>query len=222
MIAAAPVTTRSTLLLFLPFALVSAVHLAAKLLPLGVLDPGTKPLLMPALLVPVIVLGRRGRTAPLVLLVVGVLLSWIGDVTLHFFVVGLSAFLLAHIAYTAALIVQFRRRISWWALLYLPWWGGFVAVLAPSLGDYVLPVAVYGLALVVMAAAATRGGALTTLGGLAFVASDTLLALRLFTEWAQGPLPDFAIMALYLGAQLLLVLGLLRSVAPGHGPRLTP
>ncbi len=215
---AIPLGSRWAGLTFLPFAVVSAIHLTAKLVPAETVDTATKPLLMPALVVPVVLLGRDGPLAPRVLLLVGVLFSWIGDVTLHFFVVGLSAFLVAHVAYTIALILRFRHRFSRWSLLYLAWWAGFVAVLIPALREYVIPVAVYGLALIVMAAVATRGGLVTTLGGLAFAASDTLLALRLFTEWAQGRLPDLTIMALYLTAQLLLVLGMLR----GRAPRLTP
>jgi hypothetical protein len=55
---------------------------------------------------------------------------------------------------------------------------------------------------------------LTTVGGALFVASDSVLACRIFTPLFASPLEDVVIMALYLAAQLCLVLGVLRTAVP--------
>lgn len=208
---AAPPRRRIIALAFLPLALIAVVHLAAKGSGLVDLDHATKPLLMPALAIPVVLAARRGPILPLVAALLAVLFSWIGDLTIEDLTVGLSFFLVAHLAYSALFLTAFRRRTSWWALAYVGWWIALVAYLWPYLGALRLPVAIYGIALAVMAALATRGNLWTTLGGVAFVLSDSLLALRLFTPWMQGRAADVVIMALYLAAQTGIVVGLLRQ-----------
>ena len=66
-------------------------------------------------------------------LLAGVLLSWIGDITLATFIVGLGFFLVAHLAYSAAFLASSRRRTSRWALLYVVWFVALLALLAASL-----------------------------------------------------------------------------------------
>ena len=51
-----------------------------------------------------------------------------------------------------------------------------------------------------------------------FVASDSLLAFRLFTPLFQTPPEDTLIMGLYLAAQLCIALGVLRTAVP-RAPR---
>ena len=198
-------------LAFTPYAVIAVVHLGAKAAGLVDLDHWTKPLLMPALAIPVVLLGRRGPIAPLAALLVGVLLSWLGDVTIENLLVGLGFFLLAHVAYLIAFGSAYRHRLPRWTAVYLAWWIALLVLLAPSLGGMLIPVAVYGLALGGMAAVASRGGLLPTLGGVLFVASDSLLAVRLFTPLLQDRASDVLIMALYVAAQALLVIGLLRG-----------
>jgi uncharacterized membrane protein YhhN len=65
-----------------------------------------------------------------------------------------------------------------------------------------------------MASSATRGNVFTTIGGAQFVASDSLLAFRIFTPLFQTPPEDTLIMGLYLAAQLLIVIGVLRTAVP--------
>ncbi|MBI5160250.1 MAG: lysoplasmalogenase [Micrococcales bacterium] len=214
---------RAVLIGFAPFATVALVHLVAKAAGAVDLDHATKPLLMPALAIPVVLAARRGPVLPLVAALLAVLFSWLGDLTIGELVVGLAFFLVAHLAYSTLFLTAFRRRVSWWALAYLGWWIALVAALWPYLGGLRIPVIVYGLVLGATAALATRGNVGTTLGGLAFVASDTLLGLRLFTPWLQGRAADVVIMALYLAAQTLIVLGLLRRTrAAGPVPDARP
>jgi len=209
---------------FAPFLAVSVFHLAVKLAGLVELDRATKGLTMPALLLGVVIVlaaGRlRLRTPVLALLVVAITASWLGDVMLPFFLVGLSFFLTAHVAYIVMFHVGFRRRPSWWAIGLAPWFGGLLLALWPYLGELWPAVALYGAALAVMAAFATRGNTLTTIGGALFVASDSLLAFRIFTPLFQSPPEDALIMGLYLAAQLCIALGVVRTAVPR--PRRAP
>jgi uncharacterized membrane protein YhhN len=84
----------------------------------------------------------------------------------------------------------------------------------PYLDETWPAVALYGAALALMAASATRGNVFTTIGGALFVASDSLLAFRIFTPLFQTPPEDTLIMGLYLAAQLLIVIGVLRTAVP--------
>jgi len=213
---------------FAPYLAVSILHLAVKLAGLVDLDRATKGLTIPALVVGVVIVvtvGRlRLRTPVLALLASALVLSWLGDLTLSFFVLGLSFFLAAHVAFIAMFHVAFRRRASWWSIGLAPWFAGLLLALWPYLGELWPVVAVYGIALGYMAASSSRGNALTTIGGALFVASDSLLAFRIFTPLFQTPPEDTLIMALYLAAQLCIVLGVLRTAVPRvpRAPRPTP
>jgi uncharacterized membrane protein YhhN len=210
---AAPVRVRSrslAALTALPFVLVAVIHLGAKSAGWVDFDHWTKPLLMPALAIPIVLLGRRGAIAPVAALLAGALLSWLGDITVQNLPVGLGFFLLAHVAYLVAFALAFRRRLPRWAAVYAIWWVALLVGLLPFLGAMTIPVAVYGLALGGMAAAAMRGGLVPGLGGALFVLSDSLLAVRLFTPALQDRASDVVIMLCYLAAQGLLVAGVLR------------
>jgi uncharacterized membrane protein YhhN len=202
---------------FAPYLLVVVLHLGAKSIGWTDLDHWTKPLLLPALAIPIVVLGRRGPIAPLAALLGGVLLSWLGDVTVENLPVGLGFFLLAHVAYLLAFTWGYRHRIPRWTLVYVVWWVALMAVLLPHLGAMLVPVAVYGLALGGMAAVAARGGVVPAVGGALFAISDSLLAVRLFTPLLQDRLSDVVIMTLYVAAQALLVIGMLRRFSPRAG-----
>jgi len=201
-----------------PFLAVSIIHLSVKLTGLVELDRATKAIAIPALLLGVAIVvfvGRvRLRTPVAVLLVAALVLSWLGDISLEFFELGLSFFLAAHLAYIALFHLAFRRRISWWALGLVAWFAGLLLALWPYLGALWPLVALYGAVLAYMAASASRGNALTMLGGALFVASDSLLAFRLFTPLFATPPEDVLIMGAYLAAQLCIVLGVLRTAVP--------
>lgn len=155
--------------------------------------------------------------------------SLAGDVFLmlpNLFIPGLASFLLAHLAY----IVLFRQGTGWWPhrpvlLLCLVYAVGMVAVLwagglPPGLR---LPVAAYALVIGLMAAQAIgsairqpgTGTMLVAVGAVAFVVSDTLLAINRFVS----PLPASAVWVLstYYAAQVLIVGGTLRRNQPLNG-----
>ena len=206
---------------FVPFAAVSAVQLATKFSNDLPLDHATKALEMPTLAlgaaISLIGARRRPRLVVLIGLVAGLAFSWAGDVLLDTDLrIGLLSFLLAHVAYIAVFALAFRgRRLSWAAVLAIPWFVALLLLLAPHLGGMLPLVAVYGLVLGVMAVLATRGGALTAVGGLLFVASDSILAFRLYTTWFAGDTWEFVVMAAYLAAQTLIVAGVARGAKLG-------
>ncbi len=138
----------------------------------------------------------------------------------------MGAFLLGHIAYIAEIISIIYPSINW--AYYVA--GGFL-VLVFNLGCYHITKKVvksgklafvsniYLSALGLVPIAALVGSCvgyfsylfLTFLGGLAFVASDSILAYTIFTRDIKRR--DFFIMAFYLLGQAGIVFGLLLSIA---------
>ena len=178
----------------------------------------TKPLLMPALAIAV-VLARLGRRFTFAegLLLTAIALSWLGDLALMvpgdlWFVVGLGSFLLAHIAY----LVLFIRIAGWgrprvWAVVYLVWFVVFLAVLIPGLGSLIVPVVLYGLVLGAMATAATRVSGVVAAGAAVFVVSDTILALSRFLPAVVIPAHDMLTMLTYCLGQGIIAAGVLAA-----------
>jgi uncharacterized membrane protein YhhN len=206
---------------FVPYAVVAAVHLVALFSGATAVSDPTKGLLMPALLLALLVAipSRRGRVALWAGL--GILFSWAGDLLLSTpgdtgFVAGLGAFLLAHIAYLVLFLRPLKaRRIPRLGLLYLIWWAALLVLLAPHLGVLLIPVAVYGLVLAASTTAALGTDRVVAIGGFLFLASDTLLAFKMF--WPDFAVweADFLIMLGYLAGQGLIILGAVRHRRAG-------
>jgi alkylglycerol monooxygenase len=156
-------------------------------------------------------------------LVVALALSLAGDAFLMFpgfFIPGLVAFLLAHLAY----IALFRLGIPWFpsrralaatlgvglAMYGFLWQGGLPAGLRA-------PVAAYVLVIALMAAQAIgRAGVLRDRAALAvalgagfFMLSDSLLATNRFVS--PLPMSQVWVLGSYYAAQVLIVAGMLRS-----------
>ncbi|MFC5501771.1 lysoplasmalogenase [Lysinimonas soli] len=201
---------------FVPYVAVTVVQLVTKFTNDSALDHVTKALEMPTLAAgaAVVLLGSTPRPRPPVtaLLFAGLALSWLGDVFLDRLTLGLGLFFAAHLAYISMFELSFRpRRPSPFGLLAIPWFAALLALLAPHLGGMLPLVALYGAALGFMAVASTRGTALTSVGGILFLASDSFLAFRLFTPLFQDDVSEFLIMLAYLAAQACIVLGMLLS-----------
>ncbi len=144
----------------------------------------------------------------------GLLWSALGDVALamddRFFLVGLTAFLIAHMCYIAAFgpQAQLQRPRVRWA-------GGIVAyglALGAILGqatNWQLPILLYAVVLTGMGvtAALRRGSRLVFPGGLAFIVSDSLLAWNRFLT--PLPLAHLWVMLTYYLAQGLITGGML-------------
>jgi uncharacterized membrane protein YhhN len=207
---------------FTPYLVLCAVHLVLLATGPEWAVTGTKALLMPLLALGVVLASRSAgvRTPWLLLLAIG--LSWAGDVALSFpglFVVGLCAFLLAHIAYITVFLRMpvgrmpgGRRRPPLWTLVYVLWFAGFLALLGPHTGGLLVPVAAYGLVLGLMAAFAAARGPVMAAGGALFVVSDTVLGLGRFLPGYGFAPHDLVVMSTYLAAQLLISLGVLAAL----------
>ncbi|MDM7950945.1 lysoplasmalogenase family protein [Hydrogenophaga sp.] len=167
--------------------------------------------------------GGQSSTRGIGWLLTALAASLAGDAFLMFdgfFLPGLLAFLLAHLAYIALL----RQDAPWLAarraalvialvglaVFVLLWIGGLPAALR-------VPVAVYVLAIAVMASwAVSRATVLAdgpawavAVGAISFLISDATLAVNRFVM----PLPHFAVWVLttYYAAQCLMVMGWLRG-----------
>ncbi|MCX2832292.1 lysoplasmalogenase [Microbulbifer thermotolerans] len=149
-------------------------------------------------------------------------LSALGDLLLALdfpgqFVYGLSAFLLAQLAYAFNFLrgADFRCRHS--VLRGAPvLLAAFLLaqLLLPAAGELAPAVAVYFLAIVTMAlgAAAHRGNStLLFVGAVTFMASDTLIAIHKFVT--PLPMAGTAIMVTYYSAQMALLYGIGRARA---------
>jgi uncharacterized membrane protein YhhN len=155
--------------------------------------------------------------------------SWGGDVLLLFqdsgpifFLLGLSAFLLAHIFYIVFFHrIRIRENIkgnAWLLLLVVIYYGILITILSPHLGSMKLPVRVYGivisfmfmLAMHMLSIRNRRAGKLMMTGALLFVVSDSLLAINKF--YAPFDYASVLIMLTYGFAQLLIIEGAIRYI----------
>ncbi|MEO7130904.1 MAG: lysoplasmalogenase [Dermatophilaceae bacterium] len=156
-------------------------------------------------------------TLPPVMLALG--LSLIGDVALlhstaRRFLLGLTAFLLAHIAWIWAVVqMQGPGGFPWWLLPAVPvllvLHGRFGRHIVRHAGRHRVPVFLYQLVLVALVlVAAWRGDWVVLLGCFVFLVSDTILGHdRFVLERRWAPLQ---VMVTYHVAQVLIVIGLLR------------
>ena len=220
------ILTSPLLWAFLPYVVVSIVHVAA-LAARSPLGPPTKLALMPLLALPVVAFATRLRPwVTVILLLAAIALSWLGDGAGTFFRTDdelplmLLFFGLAHVAY----IVLFwrylhRRRFPWWALIYAGWWVGMLSVLWPYTGTLLPAVAAYGLVLGGTAALAARCHPLVAWGGAFFLLSDTVLALRLFLPFDLPHWTSPLVMLTYTLGQGLIVAGAIVTLRKKAGER---
>jgi uncharacterized membrane protein YhhN len=163
--------------------------------------------------------GKAPGAPPLLPVMVALGLSLVGDVALlnataGRFLVGLGAFLLAHVAYVWA-ILQTAGVVGfpWWLLAVVPG----VVLLHATVGREIVrhagsqrgAVLLYQFALfALMLAAAWTGDWVVLLGCALFTASDTVLGHdRFVVERRWAPL---TVIATYHLAQVLIVVGLFR------------
>lgn len=220
-------TTRDTRLwiVFVPYAIMSVVHVASKYLNTDIEYP-TKLMLMPLLALAIVVatVRRPGvRWATVLLLLFGVFTSWLGDGAAFFFPwfddelpMMLLNFGLAHLAYmwlfSRSPGVPTRRVPVWAFVIYGLAYVVLMIVLVPHTGSLMIPVILYGLVLAGTATLSTRVNAITAWGGFWFLVSDTILAFRIFIPDA---LPDWsgpAVMVTYTLGQGLIGYGLMRQL----------
>lgn len=211
---------------FAPYAAISLLHVVLLAASSPAAAP-TKLLLMPALALAVLWAGRgTGWGRPAMLLFIAIALSWLGDGATTFIPllpdvpVMLASFGLAHLAYIWLFTQDVSNRaLPRWTGVYALWWITLLIVLFPRLGVLTIAVAAYGLVLACTAATSARVSILTAVGGAFFLASDTVLAFRLF---APETMPDGTsplVMATYTCGQGLIAAGVVRVLRHREGLR---
>ncbi|MEQ1588375.1 MAG: lysoplasmalogenase [Cyclobacteriaceae bacterium] len=207
------------------FILVSVAELISVTVNMPLVNLIAKPLIMITLAG--YYLTNTPKRSSLFLIAMG--FCWLGDVLLMFqsqealyFMGGLVSFLIGHVLY----IITYRQmryvkstnellgtqKIRYSLPIVLAG-TGLVVVLYPSLGELTVPVMIYALVLTIMVLQALfrfgftnkRSFILLFVGALFFMASDSLLAINKFLE--PLPLASLSIMATYIAAQYLIVVG---------------
>ncbi|GAA4487106.1 lysoplasmalogenase [Microbacterium panaciterrae] len=204
---------------FAPYIVVAVIHVTSLAVHSPLATP-TKALLMPLLALPVIVgwkrLAPRGAA---ILLLVALLFSWLGDEAGLFFPFApelplmLGFFAVAHLAYIVLFLRHLRvRRLPMWTVAYVLWWLLMMVVLGPHTGSLLVAVGAYGLVLAGTAATSARCRPMVAWGGAFFLASDSILAFRLFTPASMPDWTSPAVMITYTIGQGLIVAGALRAL----------
>lgn len=152
--------------------------------------------------------------------------SLLGDVLLMFvdqspnyFMMGLVAFLIAHLFYIAVFLKHRdkNKKPIWFGLLLIIYGIGMFYGLKDGLGEMLIPVVIYMLVILTMAITAFwRNNSvgkwsyvLVFFGALFFMMSDSLLAINKFHT--ALPLSNVSIMLTYALAQFLIVFGILKA-----------
>ena len=186
----------------------------------------TKPLITISLILFLhFIIKRKSRFTSKVM--IGLLFSLIGDIALmfaakdsNFFMLGLGAFLIAHIFYIAAFYLDstnkievHRRYITPIFMVFGFYCFSYYYVLSPYLGELNLPVLFYSIAIALMGImAALRYGKTNfksfswiLTGAVLFIISDSILAYNKFVEPLE--ISDILIMSTYMLAQFLIAMG---------------
>jgi uncharacterized membrane protein YhhN len=151
----------------------------------------------------------------------GLALSSLGDVLLdldpgRLFVYGLGSFLVAHVVYTCLFVRNRRRPMApgvaqvLAVVIVLLYSVAVCSWLLPSLGDLIVPVAIYMCAItamVVSAILARFSNAWIAVGAILFLISDSLLAVNKF----KTPIPyrDLLVWSTYYLGQYAIAAGCL-------------
>ena len=167
------------------------------------------------------------------LMITGFLFSAAGDTLLMFskesegyFIAGLVAFLLAHIAYMAGFIIQIFESGRWnqhwsqlaFSTLIVVYGAEFFILNRESFGNLKIPVMLYCVAITAMGVAAVmrdkeknyRGYFKVVTGAVFFIVSDSLLAIYKFRT--PFPADDLLILSTYFIAQYLIAMGTLADM----------
>ncbi len=221
---------RYSSLFWLVFLGIALLHLAGEGWELHQLTPVTKPLLLFSLGFYFFTRTSEHRIIVRKWILAALIFSWTGDIILLwsddpqrgvlFFLLGLGAFLIAHLAYVMGFRAAIRRlsdkpRQNWHILPFLALLLGFLYLLWPGLGpDFKFPVTIYGAVIVTMVYMAfvlnnrwsSGWGRVLLAGACLFMVSDMILGYCKFLapgwpEWAAS----FAIMLTYIAGQALIV-----------------
>ena len=215
------------------FGIVLAAHIAGIVSGNLVLQQVSKPLLMPVLIGYFLVVTASQQTGLKKWVLLALFFSWAGDVLLMFqpkddlfFLLGLSAFLLAHIFYIV-FFHQLRMQENiksnpWLLLLVVIYYAVLISWLSPWLGTMKIPVRIYGivisfmlmLALHLLSLKDKRSGGCLAVGALLFVLSDSVLAINKF--YLPFEAAGIIIMLTYGAAQFFITEGASLYIRSGN------
>lgn len=216
------------------FLAATALHLTAQLLAGQALRDWSQALLMPPLALVMWAWYPPGRVRTGVLM--ALLLSWVGDVLPKVvpddvsFLTMVGGFLVAQLVYVAVFLPWVaaalrapagRRRLLLAAVVYLPLVIILSLFLVPHAAGLAWPVVIYAAVIGAMAISAVAVHPVAAAGAALFVLSDAMIGLNAFWPPYQLPGQGFWVMVTYIGAQVLLVLGIGRrlvidSPSPAH------
>jgi len=206
----------------------AAIELLAIHFQFGSIRFFTKPFLT-LLLLAFAVFSIHEKNWILLYLSFSLLSSCLGDVFLlledgntNWFILGLASFLLAHVFFILVFIRVRKenrayQKINWLIAIPVVIYTAFLfSLLKPSLGSLKIPVFIYATVLAAMAFSSLIAfdifkqnfGRLCICGTLLFVSSDSLLAINKFYHPFERA--DLLVMATYLAAQFLIVLGVMK------------
>jgi len=188
-----------------------------------------KPLLMP-LLGAYFISQTNSIKSPLKKwILIALLFSLAGDVVLLFqekssiyFMLGLVAFLFAHIFYIFFFhnirVIENMKSKAWLLLIVVTYYAGLITFLSPYLGDMKLPVRIYGIVISFMFLLAMHmlfiknkiAGRWMMIGALLFVVSDSVLAINKF--YRPFEMAGIIIILTYILAQFFIIEGARRYI----------
>lgn len=188
------------------------------------LEKITKPLLMIVMIIYFVFSVNKISSAYKRWIITALAFSWLGDVLLMFqqekpifFLLGLSAFLIAHIFYIIFfhwVRVNEQVKSRWWLLVIVTvYYAALITLLYPHLADMKVPVPVYGIVISFMLLLAmhmlfiknSKAGQLMMTGAVLFILSDSILAINKFYQPFEAA--GLLIMLTYGIAQLLITKG---------------
>ena len=216
------------------FFIVLAVNLIGIYLDDQLLQSVSKPLLVIILIAYLLFQTRIWQSNLKKWVLAALFFSWLGDMLLMFqpkneifFLLGLSAFLIAHIFYIAFfhhIRIKENVKSSWLLLLLVVvYYALLISILSPHLGKMKLPVRIYGIVISFMFMLAMHmlfiknksAGRWMMTGALLFVISDSILAGNKFYQSFE--FAGIIIMLTYALAQLFITEGAtmyIRSAKP--------
>lgn len=215
-------------LFLLIFLLVSLVNVSAILFENTLWQIISKPLIIPALTICYLTGSKSWNWW----YIFALFFSFAGDVLLmdknNLFLFGIGSFLLTQLLYVFIITKKLRRpdrRTLLTAILpFLIFFLSLLSVLKPGLGDFMIPVVVYGLAISAFGVVSflhylqykNKPASHLLAGALLFIASDSMIALNKFYQ--ERPFYGAAIMITYIWAQYLIYTYMIRLKDPDQGP----
>lgn len=171
-------------------------------------------LLMPILML-VLITSRPRSGWTFIWALAALFWSWIGDTgpkmvdSQWSFLTMLGGFIVAQVCWIAALAPRWRDSVlgkrRWLLVFYLALAGVLLALALPPAGELAPFVVAYAVVLLLMAVLATGWGITAAIGGLLFLFSDALIALKTFIPAMDFTCSGFVVMLTYMIAQAALV-----------------